>query len=95
VVRFGPFSTACVVKALDGKMSDVESMVHFLEGLEDLPFKLDARSKNGKIKQSAVIECNGVKARLDWMIKNEANLFRTKQFEEMLKEIEEEKKKKG
>ena len=86
---------AKVLKALDGKMGDVESMVHFLEGLENLPFKLDARSKNGKIKQSAVIECNGVKARLDWMIKNEANLFRTRQFEEMLKDIEEEKKKKG
>jgi len=86
---------AKVLKALNGKMNDVESMVHFLEGLEDLPFKLAARSKNGKIKQSAVIESNGVKARLDWMIKNEANLFRTRQFEEMLQEIEEEKKKKG
>jgi len=72
-----------LVRALGGKIEDVETMVKKLESIPDLPFSMNARKKCGKIKPSAVIESNGVKVRLDWLIKHENNLFRTKQFEEL------------
>jgi len=74
---------AQVVKSLGGVITDVGTMVRKLEKLENLPFKLNLRTKRGKIKDSAVIIGGSAKVRLDWIIKHESNLLNTEQFKQI------------
>lgn len=82
-----------VVRALGGKIEEVETMVKKLESIPELPFFMNARTSRGRIKDSAVIKSDGADVRLDWLIKHESNLLKTKQFEEVQQEEKETRKK--